>query len=411
MLSSMHYNLNRLNLFQPRERIFAAVAFLLGAVLPISTSLVNWVVAVMILCLFFQGRRIKFAEILFHPLVLLPIIIFSLLAFSLFYRYSPEGVKILLKYKKLLFIPLFILFFSYQTGLIKLFVRGFLLANGLILLISLLMSMFNLPVGNAGLTNVVVFKSHITQNFFMALAVVMWIALAYQHKGRERLLYMGLSLVASYHILFMVQGRIGYLALGVVLIVWIWFTFNRWKKGLFLLAMMLATLGLLTVPNQAVKRIKQGLNEMEACVAFHAGHSDQTCDTSMGLRVDFILTSLSLVKAHPIIGYGVGGFVYQHLDSGEKGFNPHNQYLLELVQSGLVGFTLFLAWIFFCYRAAWHQEVALRNVLLALLSAYMAGNLFNSFLLDFAESYLFVIVTAVLAMPKTHLVGLFPKRD
>ncbi len=77
--------------------------------------------------------------------------------------------------------------------------------------------------------------------------------------------------------------------------------------------------------------------------------------------------------------------------------NPHNEYLLETVQSGLLGLMVFLTWMWSCYHAAWRLPPARRNLFVAVLSSYMACHLFNSFLLDSSEGHLFVIIAALLA--------------
>ncbi|TXE23761.1 O-antigen ligase family protein, partial [Serratia marcescens] len=85
-----------------------------------------------------------------------------------------------------------------------------------------------------------------------------------------------------------------------------------------------------------------------------------------------------------------------NLYNGQRVNNPHNEYLLETVQSGLLGLAVFLTWMGFCYRAAWHLPVGRRNLVVAVLSSYMACHLFNSFLLDSAEGHLFIILVALL---------------
>lgn len=404
MLSFMHYNLGLLKL-KPlnREILFSAVAFLLGLALPSSTLLLNIVVLLMIICVGFQRNTDKLSAIFSQPLVFLPILIFLLLVLSLLYRDNPEGVKMVLKYKKLLFIPLFALFFFIQRGLVEQLMKGFLWANAAILIISTLVGVLHLQIGPIDPANPTIFKLQITQNFFMALATVIWVSLAYYSGGVKRLVYAALAILAIYNILFLVLGRTGYIALFTSLLIWLLFTFNRWKRVLSLIIALGLASVLLIFPNPARDRMNVGIQEAYACVEFHAGTPHKSCDTSIGLRTDFLLTSLSLLKTSPLLGLGAGGFVYKNPNSLYAGHNPHNQYVLEAVQSGLVGLLIFLAWLFFCYRAAWRQEVVIRNILLALISAYVVGNLFNSFLIDFSESFLFVILSAILIIPRNNL--------
>lgn len=127
------------------------------------------------------------------------------------------------------------------------------------------------------------------------------------------------------------------------------------------------------------------------------GHAYDSCKTSMGQRTAFVGESLRLIKQAPLFGNGAGSFWYGNPETGYNVNNPHNQYLLETVQTGLVGLALFLLWMLYCYREAWRQPVPVRNLMVAVLSAYMACHLFNSFLLDSAEGHLFMVIAAMLA--------------
>jgi O-antigen ligase len=77
--------------------------------------------------------------------------------------------------------------------------------------------------------------------------------------------------------------------------------------------------------------------------------------------------------------------------------NPHNEYLLQSVQNGLLGLAIFLLWMLYCLRVAWNQSAGCRNILVALIGSYMVCHLFNSFLLDSAEGHLFMIIAGILA--------------
>jgi O-antigen ligase len=80
-------------------------------------------------------------------------------------------------------------------------------------------------------------------------------------------------------------------------------------------------------------------------------------DTSIGLRIQFALNSFTIIREHPLLGVGAGGFPQAYKKTGGKGLmannflnDPHNSSLYITVQLGLIGlavyvFFLLSAWI------------------------------------------------------------------
>lgn len=408
MQSYTRYNLKRFNFSGVScENVFAALAFVMGMALPTSTLLFNITFILMIIGVLTHTRLPQFFSLVKEPLIYFPLILFSLLALSLVYYSNSEGMAVLLRYKKLLFVPFFVLFFQDRFVCIKQYINGFLWANAVILILSSLVGVFHLKIGNINPLDPSVFKLHITQNFFMAFAVLLWIALAYHHSGRKRIFYGMLGVLASYNILFLVLGRTGYIALFIVLLVWFWLSFDRVKRVIFLVLMALFLGAFLLIPNQAMNRLHLGMQEAEVCLAgYYRSHAGQECDTSMGLRVDFSMTALSRIRSAPIFGSGVGGFVYKDKNHPSYGINPHNQYLLEMVQLGVIGLLLILSWLAMCYYTIWQEAKAIRNVSLAILSAYVISGFFNAFLLDFSEGLFFLILNALWIALKRSQMGI-----
>lgn len=378
-------------------RLFGLTAFLLGVSLPVSNPLMNLGFVLVLLCALWRWDLRNVKALIKHPLVWLPALMFTLLALSLFIQPHAYGAEMLGKYKKLLFVLPLALFFLQVPTAISRFVNGFLLANAAILLVSLAVGIAHLQIGHLNPLNPTVFKLHITQNFFMALATLLWLSRAFAHRGMKRWGYAALVALASYDVLFLVLGRTGYVALVVGLGVWLLLSLGLRQR----LAVMTLGLGVICVlafvPNPATERVALGVTEIHDCLVVADGDAYDSCKTSMGQRTAFVGESLKLITHAPWLGNGAGSFWYGNLETGYNVNNPHNQYLLETVQSGLVGLALFLLWMLYCYREAWRQPVPVRNLMVAILSAYMACHLFNSFLLDSAEGHLFMVIAAMLA--------------
>ncbi|CAM3572035.1 O-antigen ligase family protein [Rahnella victoriana] len=374
-----------------------AAAFMLGVSLPVSNALMHLALGSILLCVLWQRDGKNLRRLIRHPLVWLPALMFTLLACSVFLQPQDYGAEMVEKYKKLLYVLPLALFFLNVPAAFNRFVSGFLLANGVILLLSLAAGLLPLSIGHISPLNPTVFKLHITQNFFMALAALLWLSRAFAHRGIRRPGYAVLVVLASYDVLFLVLGRTGYVALVVGTGVWLLLS-SGWRQRLAVMACGVCVICVVVlIPNRAAERVVLGVAEIHHCLSLTGGDAYDACKTSMGQRTAFVQKSLRLIKHSPWFGNGAGSFWYGNPDTGYQVNNPHNQYLLEAVQSGLTGLALFFVWMAYCYREAWRQPVAIRNLMIAVLSAYMACHLFNAFLLDSAEGHLFMVMAAVLA--------------
>lgn len=391
-------NLSFVSTFTPaRFRLFSFTAFLLGVSLPTSNALMNTALVLALVCLLWQRDFRHVMPLLRQPLVWLPALMFALLAVSLLTQHHDYGPKMVGKYQKLLYVLPLALFFLADPRLITRFINGFLLANAVILAISLTSGVWHVTLGGLNPLNPTVFKLQITQNVFMAFAALVWLSRAFAQSGLKRWEYGALVLLATANVLLMVQGRTGYVALFVGVGLWLLLTLPRWQRIVVLACGLLVAMALVLIPNRATERLTLGLQEVRNCVLASADQAYQACDNSMGQRTAFARESLRLIKQAPLLGNGAGSFWYGNAETGYSVHNPHNEYLLETVQNGLLGLALFLGWMLCCFQAAWRQPAARRNLLVAVLGSYMACHLFNSFLLDSAEGHLFMMLAAILA--------------
>ncbi|WP_411704070.1 O-antigen ligase family protein [Edaphovirga cremea] len=391
-------NLSFVSTFTPaRFRLFSFTAFLLGVSLPTSNALMNTALVLALVCLLWQRDFRHVMPLLRQPLVWLPALMFALLAVSLLTQHHDYGPKMVGKYQKLLYVLPLALFFLADPRLITRFINGFLLANAVILTISLTSGVWHVTLGGLNPLNPTVFKLQITQNVFMAFAALVWLSRAFAQSGLKRWGYGALVLLATANVLLMVQGRTGYVALFVGVGLWLLLTLPRWQRIGVLACGLLVAMALVLIPNRATERLTLGLQEVRSCVLASADQAYQACDNSMGQRTAFARESLRLIKQAPLLGNGAGSFWYGNAETGYSVHNPHNEYLLETVQNGLLGLALFLGWMLCCFQVAWRQPAARRNLLVAVLGSYMACHLFNSFLLDSAEGHLFMMLAALLA--------------
>ena len=379
------------------------VAITLGFSIPVSTALDSILLGLLVvLWILGADYREKWQQIMNNPLALLSLGLFGLLALGLFYSKSDPwgGLRYLSKYKELLLIGLLIPCFKDERTR-----RRGLLAFSLALILTLLFSYtiatgllpeyFFIPSKAYSLTgtfNPVTFKLSITHNILMAIAAFMFAQMARHASGTgTRILWGILSVLAVFNVLFMVQGRTGYLILALLLV---YFFFDLWKwKGLALAAMLGALLfaGAYLGSDTFHSRIAKAANE------FSQWHPDQLAavSDSVGLRLEWYRNSLEIIGDHPVLGVGTGGFPQAYAEK-IKGTgmlpttNPHNQYLLTAIDLGLLG----LGFLIYLFYRQWRLAKMLpssldRSLAHGLLIAIMSGCLFNSLLLDHTESLLY----------------------
>ena len=376
------------------------VAVALGFTIPVSTALDSILLGLLVvLWILAADNREKWQQIINNPLALLTFGLFALLALGLFYGESNpwDGLRYLSKYKELLLIALLIPCFRDERtrhhGLL-----AFALALILTLLFSyaiglgLLPKYFFLPGKTPGVLGPVTFKLSITHNILMAIAAFMFAQMArHESVTGVRIAWAALALLAIFNVLFMVQGRTGYLILAILLV---YFFFDMWKwKGLALAAM----LGTLLFAGAYLRSDTFHSRIAKAAREFSPWHPDQlaTVGNSVGARMEWYKNSLEIIRDHPVFGVGTGGFskAYAEKIKGTNMLpttNPHNQYLLTATDLGLVGLGLLLYLFYRQWRLAKMLPTALeRSLAHALLLAIMSGCLFNSLLLDHTEGLLY----------------------
>jgi hypothetical protein len=205
--------------------------------LPISTAGSNIALA---LCVFLSlaflslnWRGNKFTYLKKQPF-LIYFLFFCYLLFSFFLAGDPRAPISdgLLKYQEIIFMPLLAYLISYQKDLPRFAVRAFLIAMGVTLFLSYLRGFGDIALFRhlnleallpklGEKANPTIFRLHITHNFFMAFATLLWAFFAIYFWQTRRVLAVSLVLICLsglFNIFFMIQGRVGYLVIFIALL-------------------------------------------------------------------------------------------------------------------------------------------------------------------------------------------------
>lgn len=391
-----------------------ACTILLGFTVPISVVLDNLLLAAVLIGVLFNTRAV-WQIATQHPVARAAWLLFMVLFIAMFYGAAPlrEAAGVLGKYADLAFVPMFVLMLHNDASKRRA-KYAFLAAMGLTLLLSYLVGLKFLPVQHwmstfAMTDNPVIFHSHITQNNMMAFAA--FLALLQCRDAltlKRRLAWGAFSVLATANVLFMVQGRTGYLILLALLCWFTWASLSRyfhklgkawgWRQGAILLTVsaLLVSMAYLASP-----RLHDRVGKVSAELqAWQPNHED--INSSTGTRLNFYYNAVLLVVKHPLIGVGTGGFERAfteqiHGTNLVTTLNPHNEYLLITVQTGVIGLALLLYLFYTLWRCAPLLGTAFeQDAARGLVLAYMVNCAFNSALHDHADGLFFAFMSAVL---------------
>jgi len=373
-------------------------AVLLGFTIPLWTSPTEILLGVLLLCwLLSGGFAAKWKTIRHNKVVVSALAVFAVFAIGLTYTTAPlpEAVGTLLKFRKLLYVAVFVTIFA-DARTRDYSIRAFEIAMLITLAASFLMYWGWLRTKYGTSLDCAVFKSHITQSVFMAFLVVVLACRARSSTGRLRWLYGGIILLAVYNVFFMVQGRTGYLVILALACLLMF----RWKgaRAAGLAAGLVVCL--VALPYNCSSRVNQRVNLAitEAVDYFYLQRD--TVASSIGRRLLLYRTSIQIIRQHPLLGTGTGSFPVEFEKMPEnKGkpstSTPHSEYFNVLVQTGLLGLAVFLYWFYTKWRYSLRLHWELGTLAQALIVAYLVGSLFNSLLRSSDEGWFYCYFIAL----------------
>ena len=376
-------------------------AVALGVAMPLSVAADGVLLGTFVLAWLLSGDLAgKGREIRRNPAALGALGLFLLLALGTLYGPAPMSAAQaqLGKYQDLLLVPMLVSLFRehrFRRYAVWSFLIGMLITLALSYLIGL--GLFPAGIFRGTQEDPTVFRLHVTQNFFMAYAAFALACLARgePNKARRGLLYAA-ALLALFNVVFMVQGRTGYLVVGALLV---FFLFERmgWKS-VAIGAVALALLGGGGFYGSTSFRdaINRGFAE------YSQWQRDRPAENSVGWRLEFYYNTAQLIREHPITGVGTGGFpiVYAERVKGTGRINPghpHNEYLLMAAQLGVFGFVGFLGLLIAQWTVSRRVAPPVdRSLASGLVLAMAVGCLFNTLLLDHSEGLFFCWLGGVL---------------
>lgn len=239
----------------------------------------------------------------------------------------------------------------------------------------------------------VLFQNHTTQGLFFAVGIVCCAQLATVTTGARRVFLLAGVALLVLNILFVSPGRSAYLVLAAIPIV---FGLQRfgWRRVPAVLAVV-AVLCVGAYQFSSLLRDRVNLAWKETLTA-----NESEILTSVGFRAVVYRNTLELVVANPIVGYGTGSFadvytphVRQRYSDwrGEGTADPHNQYMLIAMETGVIGLAAFLGVLVTAFREV-RARTAWSWVGATVLAGWVLTSVFNSHFRTFPEGHMVALI-------------------
>ena len=312
-----------------------------------------------------------------------------------------SGLWTLKKQLKLLFIPIFMLFVKREH--VKYYILAFLASMSLSEIWSYGIFFQLLPLyGGATLTDPIPLMSHITYNPFLAIAIYLlsYYVLFDHSLGKFKKATYSFFIITMSINMFITGGRAGqvmYFAMLVILV------FQYYPKNAFK-AFLISSIVVATTSSIFYVNSKIFSDRVDSAVTELSDYKNHI-HSSTGMRISSAINSWSIIKENPVIGVGTGDYknefmkasinINLKLEDKLVIHNPHNMYVLILVQFGLLGLAAML-YMFYAQikMAANSHEDFVRKIGIALPLLYLLIMLSDSYLMVHMTGLLFAFISS-----------------
>ena len=243
-----------------------------------------------------------------------------------------------------------------------------------------------------------VFKNHITIGILLGFAgMVSFLKASWSH-GRSRLLWTAAGLAFSVPVIFLSQGRTGYVAMfiGLLAMFLLRVRVTPLRTVLALAGLALLYAGFYATSDNFRRRTDDLVREVRG---------DQPV-TANGLRMSYMRVGLQGFAAHPVAGLGTGSFAALYAPTAQQFWpkgspmdvkhQPHSEFLLMAVQLGSIGLLAYFTLLGTLLRPALRVRSFETDSMVLLWTIYVSASSFNSLLWDTTEAYWFLLLASCL---------------
>lgn len=385
---------------QDISNINSYLLMLFGFTIALSVSIPSIIFVVMLLLWLYEGNFSKKLEtIKKNPIAYAFLAYFLIHIIALLWTSDfAWGLHIIKKQWKILTFLFFITIAKKEH--IKYYIIAFLLSMSLseVLSYGIWFEIIK-PFHGGSIENPTPFMGHISYNPFLAFAAYL-LAYFLLFTDNKSLFQKAISLIFLITItvnMFITGGRSGQVGYFVVMVI---LAIQYFKKDIFKIFLTLAILmpSIFYIAYSTNAQFKQRFN----AAIENAKNYKKNPNTSVGLRLTFLFNSIDIIKENPIIGVGTGDFPQEYKKMNTKNTpkactitQPHDMYILVLVQTGIVGLITLLA-IFYMQINSSFIKTEYYQIRLALPLLFLVIMLGESYLLIHQTTLLFAYFSSFL---------------
>lgn len=217
---------------------------------------------------------------------------------------------------------------------------------------------------------------------------------------RVKALLLALFVIMSVN-MFLTQGRMGQLVFLVLLTLFVFqFYHGKVLKPALVALLLVATIAPAAYLSSPVvqERVNVAIHEVE--------NYREEPNSSVGLRVIMLLNSFELIEENPLLGVGTGDYHREYVRVNRENFpeatrgeilaHPHNVYVQEMVQFGVLGL-LALCYLFYAMVRMYKQSASpFKPVMLAFPVFYFVIFFSDGYIMDHYLTLLFLLLGSIL---------------
>ena len=249
-----------------------------------------------------------------------------------------------------------------------------------------------------------IFKDYIAQGLLVSTFAAYAITRAFESpRTYVKAAWVLASLLAFISVLFLSDGRTGYLAILSMLTVYAWTVSPKRLRLLALVGSIALVIAALWSSPTAQSRVEAVFSEAQTQLSSQGGLDRLNGDTSTGARLSMWTFSIEQIKQRPLLGSGTGSYgSLARVECGSRpdcdviSVHPHNQFLFFGVELGLVGLFAFCYYLYAAAKASARLAPPRRALLLSFLAIFVVDSLVHGALWLAVENHLFTFILALL---------------
>lgn len=373
---------------------------LLGFTLALSVSIPSIIFALMLLLWLYEGNfSEKFTTIKNNPITYSFLAYFLINVIALLWTNDLVwGLHILAKQWKILTFVFFLTIV--QKEHIKYYIVAFLLSMSLSETISYgIWFKIIEPFHGCTIENPTPFVGHISYNPFLAFSAYL-LAYFLLFTDSKNLLQKAISLIFLTTMtinMFITGGRAGQIGFFIMIAILAIQYFKKSYIKIFLtIAIFIPTIFFIAYSSnqQFQSRVDFAIDEVQ--------HYKEKPNSSVGARLTFLLNSIEIIKQNPFFGVGTGDFPREYEKMNTKNTpeawpitQPHNMYILVLVQTGIIGLIALLSMFYMQIKLSF-KKIEYYQIRFALPLFFLVIMLSESYLLIHHTTLLFTYFSSFL---------------